>query len=144
MEPCMFEPLEIRLGFAGKVKWEFNFGKGGDTYPVLGSDGTVFRILGWTLCYRWKNGKKRKWTSLEGEVTENFPVVGSDDTVFIGSRNKKFLCRGWEVWNQEMGNQADGESRWRSSTLCSDGQLLIPTDLGFIPSIRRQEMITGD
>ena len=47
-------------GKTGKVKWEFNFGKGGfATYPVLGSDGTVF-VGSWGGLYAidGKTGKK--------------------------------------------------------------------------------------
>ena len=118
-------------GKTGKVKWEFNFGKGGfATYPVLGSDGTVF-VGSWRGLYAI-NGKtgKKKWTSLNGETTEGFPVVGSNDMVFIGARKKKFFAVDGQSGTPKWEITLNGETRYRSSTLCSDGQLLIPTDAG--------------
>ena len=78
---------------AGDKLWEFVTGELVDSYPAIGSDGTVY-VGSWDDKLYAINGKTgdKLWEFKTGNYVFSSPAIGSDGTVYVGSHDKKLYA----------------------------------------------------
>lgn len=95
---------------------------GGPQSPVVGADGTVYAVIGWSLWSYSRDGDLQWKFQPSGITMDTSPCMGPDGTLYIGSSSTLYAVApdGTLVWSFRSGGH-----RMRDPSVGKDGMILI-------------------